>query len=60
MTTVVFWALGYDYVVTLATVAAVLQFIPIAPARCDRLSTMRAAFLIGILAAMGALTTAGA
>ncbi|MCO8265721.1 AI-2E family transporter [Haloferax prahovense] len=26
---VVFWALGYDYVVTLATVAAVLQFIPI-------------------------------
>ncbi|WP_416838194.1 AI-2E family transporter [Haloferax sp. DFSO52] len=26
---VVFWALGYDYVITLATVAAILQFIPI-------------------------------
>lgn len=26
---VVFWALGYDYIVILATVAAVLQFIPV-------------------------------
>ncbi|WP_410766111.1 AI-2E family transporter [Haloferax sp. DFSO60] len=26
----VFWVLGYDYVITLATIAAVLQFIPIA------------------------------
>ncbi|WP_411964929.1 AI-2E family transporter [Haloferax sp. YSMS24] len=26
---VVFWALGYDFVITLATVAAILQFIPI-------------------------------